>query len=222
MKGKPMMTPNLRTTSRMPKSESTRVEQDAASARSGPRSVLSVALLRRRRLLHAFCWLLFLVVMPGGWTQYPFPPPPQPGALVGPTLGASLRNAAASTQTQADFVRKGASDWGRRAAWSNYRVENFQQDYANMQGQFAGLRNQFNWMGNLALQLGRPRADNAVTELDAGLNIIAELFTFLESEFNAGTLDRKTIVRTCRTFEDAMRAWQRELQKSNSWIGLAS
>jgi hypothetical protein len=221
MKGEPMMTTNQRTTSRTPISESKRGERDAALARSGPRSVLSAALPRRRRFLQAFCWLLFLVVMPGGWTQYPFPPPPQPGALVGPTLGASLRNAAASAQTQADTVRKGAADWGRRAAWSNYRVENFQQDYANMQMQFAGLRNQFNWLGNLTLQLGRPRADNAATELDAGLNIIAELFTFLESEFNAGQLDRKTIVRTCRTFEDAIRAWQRELQKYSSRIGLA-
>jgi hypothetical protein len=191
-----------------------------------PRSVPGAALGRGRHfLLQAICYLLFFVVTPGAWTQYPYPfpppPPPQPGALVGPTLGASLRNAASATLTQADMARRMAADWGRRAGWSNYRAENFQQDYANMQNQFATLRNEFNGLGNLALQLGRPRADNAVRELDAGLNIIAELFTFLEAQFNAGTLDHKTIVRTCGAFEAALRDWQKELRKNSSRMGLA-
>ena len=85
---------------------------------------------------------------------------------------------------------------------------------------FQALRAQFNEMGSIALQLGRPRASNAVVELDAGLNIIAELFPFLESQFNLGTLDRNTIVRTCRSLEDAMREWERELKKNSSRMGL--
>jgi len=48
----------------------------------------------------------------------------------------------------------------------------------------------------------------------------SELFTFLEGQFNAGTLDRNTIVRTCRAFEDAMREWERELRKNSSRMGL--
>jgi hypothetical protein len=214
MKENSMMSTHLHANGQSPKAESTRRAGDRLPCRR-----------RRRHLFLAFCYLLLFLVTPGAWTQYPYPfpppPPPQPGSLAGPTLGASLRNAAASTQTQADTVRKLAADWGRRAGWANYRVENFQQDYANMQYQFATLRNQFNWLGNLALQLGRPRANNAVTELESGLNIIAELFTFLESQFNAGTLDQKTIVRTCSAFEDAIREWQKELRKNSSRMGLA-
>ena len=86
--------------------------------------------------------------------------------------------------------------------------------------QFFGLRQQFNVLGNLALQSGRPRAGNAVTELDAGLNVIGELFPFLQNEFNTGALDRKTIVRTCGALEDAMREWEREFKKNSSRIGL--
>lgn len=162
--------------------------------------------------------LVFFATAPGARTQYLGAP--QPPALVGPTLGASLRNAAAATQVQAGLVRKGANDWGRRASTSAYSAAQFQQDYATAQLQFPMLREQFNGLGNLALQLGRPRASNAVAELDAGLNIIAELFTFLADQFNTGTLDHKTIVRTCRALEDAMREWERELKKNSSRIGL--
>jgi len=161
--------------------------------------------------------LLFLTVTPGAWTQYPFAPQPMP--LTGSTLGANLRNAAAATQTQSAIVRKGAYDWGRRAGWASYRAEQFQQDFAIAQGQFLALRQQFNVLGNLALQSGQARAGNAATELDAGLNIIAELFTFLQNQFNAGALDRKTIVRTCGALEDAIREWERELKANSSRIG---
>ena len=89
-----------------------------------------------------------------------------------------------------------------------------------MRMQFQNLRTQFNWAGSLALQLGRPQANNAVAELDAGLNVIAELFTFLQSQYNAGTLDRNTIVRTARAFEEAMREWERQLRKSTARLGL--
>ena len=89
-----------------------------------------------------------------------------------------------------------------------------------MQLQFQALREQFNVLGNLALQLGRPRANNAVAELDAGLNTIGELFAFLQNQYNAGTLDRRTIVRMCGAFADAMRVWEQELQKNTSRLGL--
>jgi hypothetical protein len=161
---------------------------------------------------------LLLLTMTLAWTQYPVPAPPP--ALTGSTLGANLRNAAAATQAQAAMVRKGAYDWVRRAYSSTYQAEHFRQDFVNMQFQFQRLREQFNWLGNLALQLGRPRADNAAAELDAGLNIIAELFTFLQGQFNAGTLDRQTLVRTCRALEDALREWERELRRNTSRLGL--
>lgn len=167
--------------------------------------------------LPAIMMLLFLVATPGGWTQFPMP---QQSALVGATPGATLRNAAAATQNQAGMVTKLANDWGRRANSAGYNNALFEQDYANLQSQFMMLRQQFNWLGTQALQLGRPQADNAVAELDAGLNIIAELFTFLSSQYNAGTLDRRTITRTCRSFEEAMREWQRELKKNSSRMGL--
>jgi hypothetical protein len=196
--------------------------------------------LRRALPLRSLCYLLFrkslvswakpsllaaavlslLIPTPSAWTQYPFPTAPAPApALTGSTLGADLRNAVDATQSQAAVVRKGANDWGRAANRSTYGVGLFQQDYATMQLQFQTLRTQFNWLGSLVLQLDRPRAHNAAAELDAGLNMIAELFTFLEGQFNAGTLDRQTIVRTCRAFEEAMREWERELRKDSSRLG---
>jgi len=174
---------------------------------------LRVPLLRRAFL----ATVALLLIVPGAWTQYPWPSPP---AVTGSTLGTNLRNAAAATHMNAGLVRQVAQDWGRRAGWPSYRDENFRLDYANSQRQFFVFRQQFNVMGNLALQLGRPRADNAVAELDAGLNIIAELFTFLENQYNAGTLDQKTIVRTCRALDETMREWERELKKNTSRMGV--
>jgi len=176
----------------------------------GTRAVLILALAT----LAPVAWTQYPVILPG----YPLPPP-QP-ALTGPTLGANLRSAAAATQQQAEIVRRGAADWGRRANAAGYSMPQLQQDFANMQFQFQALRQQFNVLGNLALQLGRPRASNAAAELDAGLNTIEELFTFLQNQYNAGTLDRRTIVRTCSAFADAMNVWAQELQKNTSRLGL--
>jgi hypothetical protein len=162
---------------------------------------------------------IFFALTPGAWTQYPFPNAPAP-ALTGSTVGTDLRNAVAATQAQAAVVRKGAGEWGRAANRSTYGNSLLQQDYEGMRMQFQNLRTQFNWAGSLALQLGRPQANNAVAELDAGLNVIAELFTFLQSQYNAGTLDRNTIVRTARAFEEAMREWERQLRKSTARLGL--
>jgi hypothetical protein len=186
-----------------------------------------VGLRRGTRKFRLAVILSILTLAPAARTQYypgipPVDPlfPLQPG-LLGPTLGANLRNAGAATQRQAEIVGRGAADWGRRASAAGYSMPQLQQDFANMQLQFQALRQQFNVLGNLALQLGRPRANNAVAELDAGLNTIGELFTFLQNQDNAGTLDRRTIVRTCSAFADAMNVWGRELQKNTSRLGLA-
>jgi len=160
---------------------------------------------------------LFFGMTPGGLTQYPWAPPPP--ALTGPTLGASLRNAAAATLAQAENVRRMADDWARRASSGGYNGDQFQRDFGTLHFQFQMLRDQFNGLGSLALQLGNPRADNAVAELDAGLNIIAELSDFLAGQFQAGSLDRQTITRTCTAFADAMGEWQRELRKNSSRLG---
>jgi len=162
--------------------------------------------------------LLVLSLSPSVWTQYPVAA--QPPALTGSTLGADLRNAAAVTQSQADIVRNAANEWGRRAKSESYSAEFFQRDLANMQFQFQTLRDQFNLLGALALQLGHPPASNAAAELDAGLNVIAELLTFLRKRFNAGTLEHQTIVRTCRAFEDAVWEWERELRKNSARLEL--
>ena len=180
------------------------------------------ALLRRsqsfrapaRARLATAIWLV-LSVSPAAWTQYPFAPPP-----TGPTLGSDLRNAAAATQSQADIVRRAANEWGHRANSESYSAEFFQRDFANMQFQFQTLRDRFNLLGALALQLGHPPASNAAAELDAGLNIIAELFAFLGKRFNAGTLEHQTIVRTCRAFEDALWEWERELKRNSARLEL--
>lgn len=185
----------------------------------GPGKRIVPAFRSRRRRLLATAALFLLTMTPGARPQYPMPPQPPP-ALTGSTLGTNLRNAASAVETQAAIVRKTANDWGRRANSGSYDGAYFQQDLGTLQIQFQVLHEQFNWLGTLALQLGRPRANNSVAELGAGLNIIAELFTFLGSQFQAGTLDRQTIVRTCRAFEDALREWERELRKNSSRLGL--
>ena len=176
------------------------------------------ALRRAGRSLFAVLLVWCLAAGSGARTQDPFAP--QPPALIGPTPGASLRNAGASTLTQAGIARNAANAWGRRASSGIYRTEHFQQDYSNMLSQFQALRNQFNWLASLTAQQGSARTQNAVAELDAGLNVIAELFAFLESQYNAGTLDRNTVVRTTRAFEDALREWERELRRNNSRLNL--
>ncbi|MCI0748010.1 MAG: hypothetical protein L0Y58_21595 [Verrucomicrobia subdivision 3 bacterium] len=162
--------------------------------------------------------LFFSLVVPPPDARTQFPSPP---ALTGSTLGTNLRNAAAATHTQATVLRTALDNWSRRANSGTYTGDDFQRDFVNVQSQFQALRNQFDWLGQLALQLGRPRADNAVAELDAGLNIIAELFIFLDQQFAAGTLDRATILRTARVFQKAVQEWERELRKNTSRLGLA-
>jgi hypothetical protein len=146
---------------------------------------------------------------------------PPSGVLVGPTIVASLRNAADATRDQGLVVRSTADAWARHANAANYRSDQLHADFRTLQLQFVALRERFVWMGNLALEANRPQAGNALAELDAGLNLIEELVLFLREHITAGTLDRITLVRTCRTFEDVMRQWDQELRRSCSRMGIA-
>jgi len=167
-----------------------------------------------KSLLLSCAILAILCAPPGGWTH------PQQPVMIVPAPGMTLRDAGIATANQADALRRYASDWGRRAGLANYGNEHFQQDFGHAQAQFLQLRQQFNVLGNQALQVNQPRAGNAVAELDAALGVIGELFTFLQAEYNAGTLDPKTVTRTCRALEDAMGLWQREFKRSSPRIGL--
>jgi hypothetical protein len=179
---------------------------------SGQPRQLSTSFRAPGRARLATAILMVLSLSPGAWTQPPAP--------TGSTLGSDLRNAAALTQSQSYLVRKTANEWGNRAKSGSYSPEFFQRDFATMQFQFQTLRNQFNLLGSLVQRLGHPPASNAAAELDAGLNIIAELFLFLGKQFNAGTLEQETIVRTCRTFEDALGEWERELRRNSARLEL--
>lgn len=171
----------------------------------------------RARLLWIFATVITLfTIAPGARTQVP-----PPGVLVGPTLAASVRNAAAATRDQAGVVAITASTCARNASSANYRIDQFMADFHTMQLQFQALQERFNWLSYLAVQLNRPQAHNALAELGAGLNIISELFAFLDQRFTAGTLDRATHARICRTLEDVMRDWERELRKGVSRMGVA-
>ena len=159
---------------------------------------------------------LFFITTASVWTQVA-----PPGVLVGPTLAASLRNAALATRDQAVAVQNTANNWARRANSAHYRAENLEADIRTMYLQYHGLRERFNWMGSLALEANRPHANNALAELDAGLNIIEELLVFLNQQFTAGNLDRTTFVRTCGTLADVVRQWDQEFKKSSSRMGIA-
>jgi glucose-6-phosphate isomerase len=157
----------------------------------------------------------FFISTSSVWTQVA-----PPGVLVGPTLAASLRNAAAATKDQALAVQSTAQNWARRANTAHYRAENLEADIRTMYLQFHGLRERFNWMGGLALESKKPNAGNALAELDAGLNIIEELLVFLNQQFTAGSLDQATVARTTGTLADVMGQWGQELKRSNSRMGL--
>jgi hypothetical protein len=193
-----------------------KADSNSKMSSSNIRTVPVLRLTVRRLFAVSLAW--FFAAGAGARAQDPFAP--QPPALIGPTPGASLRNAGAATLTQAGIVRNAANAWGRRANSGIYRAEHFQQDYSYVLSQYQGLRTQFNWLASLTAQNGPARTQNAVAELDAGLNVIAELFSFLEGQYAAGTLDRNTVVRTTRAFEDAMKEWERELRKNNSRLGL--
>jgi hypothetical protein len=139
------------------------------------------------------------------------PPPFAQGA----TFGATLRNAAQATSVQARLTRQTAVDMGRRARSAGYQVQTFWADYQNLQFQFQGLRATFNVLAELVLQLQHPGAANAAAELDAGLNIIAEAFTPIQQEIQAGMVNRDTVIRTCRALDQVLTEWDREL-KTNS------
>ena len=160
-------------------------------------------------LSQLFCGNLVAQIAPG-W-PVGAPPPFQ-----GPTFGATLRNAAQATSVQARLTRQTAGDMGRRARSAGYQLQTFWTDYQNLQFQFQGLRATFNVLGELVLQLQNPRAANAVAELDAGLNIIAEAFTPIQQEIQAGMLNRDTVVRTCRVLDQVLGEWDRELKRNSS------
>ena len=140
--------------------------------------------------------------------------------LVGSTPGQSLRNAAALTYNESAQMRMFVDHWSGRARSGIYTDTNLRHDYANALGRFATLQTQFNYVAELALQLGRPRADNAVAELDAGLAKIFELFEFLRDKYDAGTLDRANLLRTTAALQEVLREWERELRRNGSRLGV--
>ncbi len=163
--------------------------------------------------------LAFLAVMPEVRTQVPRVPPA--GVLVGPTRGSSFLNAADATGDQARAVGAAANKWARHANSANYRVDLYPDDARVLRLRFQVLRERFNWMVSLTMESNPPQAINALTELDAGLNIIEELLLFLDQQFQEGSLDRATLVRTCKTLEDLMHAWESDLRRNSPRVGLA-
>jgi len=143
-----------------------------------------------------------------------------PSFVVGPTLADTLRNAIQATSDQARLTAQTTADMGRRAQSSAYLTQNFITDYQNLQFQFANLRSVFSQVAGLVVQLQSARAANAAAELDAGLNIIAEAFAPVQQQWQAGNLDRTTIVNMCRVLDEAMAEWQKELKKDSRRLGV--
>ena len=152
----------------------------------------------------------------GGWPIYAPPPP----FVQGPTLGATLFNAAQLTSDQARFTATAAVQMEGRARGATSRMQYFSTDYQNLQLQFQNLRGTFNQLAAWVPQLQSPRAANAVAELDAGLNIIAEAFIPVQQEIQAGTLNRNTVIRMCQVLKESLDLWRKELKKSSSRLGM--
>jgi hypothetical protein len=155
--------------------------------------------IRPRAMVLLVALILTLLFMaPGARTQYPYPyayPAVPTPALTGPTVRDSVRNAVTATSTQAEWlVNLPMIGAGERCGLPT-PTHSSNSITATCWGT-SNPPHPVQCGGLLGAQLGQARSDNAVAELDAGLNMIAELFTFLQTQYNAGTLDNKTVVRT--------------------------
>ena len=183
------------------------------------RAKTTAAKLKTELFLHFVIWPLALSqLFCGDLTAQVLPGTPPP-FVQGPTFGATLRNAAQATSVQARATRQTAVDMGRRARAAGYQLQTFSMDYQNLLFQFQGLRATFNLLGEMVLQLQQPRAANAVAELDAGLNIITEAFAPMQQEVQTGTVNRDTVVRTCRILDQVLFEWGKELKRNSMRLG---
>jgi hypothetical protein len=137
----------------------------------------------------------------------------------GPTTAATIRNAVQAASDQARLTAKTAADMGARARGVEYRMQNFEADYHNLQVQFHSLSSIMNALVGSVGQGNSPRAENAVAELAAGLNIIAEAFVPVEREFRAEHMNRETIVAMCQVLDESLREWDKELRKNSTRLG---
>ena len=139
--------------------------------------------------------------------------------LQGPTLADTLRNGAQMASNQSRLTAQFAADMSQRARSGGYQRQNFLADYQNLEYQFQNLQFTFNALGQQALQLKSPRAANAVAELESGLNIIAEAFTPMQQDIQAGTFNPDTVQRMCGALNQALLEWQKELKRCSSRLG---
>ena len=176
----------------------------------------SLAQRHRARIVGFALGMVGLMIFsPGVWTQVP-----PAGVVVGSTPFESLRNAATATRNQAGVVETTAQGWARNASSPYYRNDLFLSDFRTMQLEFNALHQRFNWMGDLALQTGRPYAQNTLAELEAGLKIIAEQLGFMQQQYASGNLTQAALVRACQTCQSLMGEWQEQLRLGCSRMGL--
>ena len=138
----------------------------------------------------------------------------------GPTLADTLRNGAQAASDQARLTAQAAVEMGRRARSPGYQSQNFAADFQNLQFQFQNLRGVFSQVAAFVPQLQSPKASNAAAELEAGLSIIAEAFTPVQQQWQAGTLDRQSVVLMCDVLNEAVLEWQKELKKNSRRLGV--
>jgi len=140
--------------------------------------------------------------------------------LQGPTPADTLRNGAQMVSNQSRITAQFAAEMSQRARSAAYQMQNFVADYQNLDYQFQNLRYTFGALGQLALQLQTPRAANAASELESGLNIISEAFTPMQQDIQAGTFNPDTVQRMCGAINEALLEWQKELKRCSSRLGM--
>ena len=149
----------------------------------------------------------------------PWAPGTPPPFLQGPTLGATISNGVQASSAQSRVTAQTASRMGDRAQDFAYQMQNLLADYQNLQMQFQNLQTTFNAVANLAMQLNSPSAANAATELESGLGIIAEAFTPVQEEIQAGSFNRDDVVHMCQVLNEALNVWQDELNQCSQRLG---
>ena len=86
--------------------------------------------------------------------------------------------------------------------------------YGNVWQNFQALRDSYNGLKQTLSPQQLANGANSLAELDAGLDIIAEAFTYYQEDVAAGQNPISALRNMCRVLRQASSVWQQELNKT--------
>src|SRR5262249_23548204 len=121
-----------------------------------------------------------------------------------PTNPDAQRNALRSLQAQMDWFQNATRSAPSYGA----------QGYGNVMQNFQALRDAYNGLKQTLSPQQLANGANALAELDAGLDIIAEAFTYYQEDVAAGQDPTSALRNMCRVLRQASYVWLQELNKT--------